>query len=128
MRESFKIAVLPLEVKLHLGGYDKDGQLLGVLSMSSTVPLLLQGAISFINIYLVLLIIRVLLSWFPTINWYNQPWMTLSQLTDPYLNLFRAIIPPLGGIDFSPILAFLVLQFAVTLLTTVGSSSASFGF
>ncbi|APB33034.1 Putative integral membrane protein [Gloeomargarita lithophora Alchichica-D10] len=95
--------------------------------MSSTVPLLLQGAISFINIYLVLLIIRVLLSWFPTISWYNQPWMTLSQLTDPYLNLFRAIIPPLGGMDFSPILAFLLLQFAVSLLTTVGSG-ASFGF
>ncbi|MEN9214066.1 MAG: YggT family protein [Gloeomargarita sp. DG02_4_bins_56] len=95
--------------------------------MSSTVPLVVQGAISFINIYLVLLICRVLLSWFPTINWYNQPWMTLSQLTDPYLNLFRSIIPPLGGIDFSPILAFLVLQFAANLLTTVGSS-ASFGF
>jgi YggT family protein len=97
--------------------------------MSSTVPLLLQGAISFINIYLVLLVVRVLLSWFPTIDWYNQPWQTLSQLTDPYLNLFRSIIPPLGGIDFSPILAFLLLQFLAQLFSQLAvGGGASFGF
>ncbi|MEO0541948.1 MAG: YggT family protein, partial [Cyanobacteria bacterium P01_A01_bin.105] len=33
------------------------------------------------------------------------------QLTDPYLNLFRSLIPPMGGIDFSAILAILLLQF-----------------
>jgi YggT family protein len=33
-----------------------------------------------------------------------------STLCDPYLNIFRGIIPPLGGIDLSPILAFLVLD------------------
>ncbi|MEN9208446.1 MAG: YggT family protein [Gloeomargarita sp. GMQP_bins_120] len=87
--------------------------------MSSTLVFLVQGVISFINIYFVLLILRVLLSWFPTINWYNQPWMTLSQLTDPYLNLFRAVLPPLGGIDFSPLLAFLVLQVVATALNAV---------
>ncbi|MCI02954.1 YGGT family protein, partial [Trifolium medium] len=29
---------------------------------------------------------------------------------DPYLNVFRGLIPPLGGLDLSPILAFLVLN------------------
>jgi len=95
--------------------------------MSGTIPLLVEGVIQFINIYIVLLVIRVLLSWFPSINWYNQPWMTLSQLTDPYLNLFRSLLPPLGAIDFSPILAFLALQLAITLLSYFGSSAA-FGF
>lgn len=33
-----------------------------------------------------------------------------STLCDPYLNIFRGIIPPLGGLDLSPILAFLVLD------------------
>lgn len=34
-----------------------------------------------------------------------------STLCDPYLNIFRGIIPPLGGtLDLSPILAFLVLN------------------
>ncbi|MHC5597471.1 MAG: YggT family protein [Nostoc sp.] len=72
--------------------------------------LLINTLSSFIQIYTVLLIIRVLLTWFPNINWYNQPFTTLSQITDPYLNLFRSIIPPLGGIDFSAMLAILLLQ------------------
>ncbi|WP_448380803.1 YggT family protein [Gloeomargarita sp.] len=95
--------------------------------MSSAAPLLIQGVIQFINIYLVLLVVRVLLTWFPSINWYNQPWLTLSQLTDPYLNLFRALLPPVGAIDFSPILAFLALQLATQLLVAVGNSGV-FGF
>ncbi|WP_371915089.1 YggT family protein [Fischerella major] len=70
--------------------------------------LLISTLATFINIYSTLLIIRVLLTWFPNINWYNQPFAALSQITDPYLNIFRNIIPPLGGMDFSPILAFLV--------------------
>ena len=60
--------------------------------------------------YFLLLVIRVLLSWFPNVSWMDQPFLTLSQLTDPYLNLFRRFIPPLGGIDFSPIVGFLLLQ------------------
>jgi YggT family protein len=79
--------------------------------------LLIQTLLTFINIYSSLLIIRVLLTWFPQINWYNQPFAALSQITDPYLNLFRSIIPPLGGMDFSPILAFLALSVVSGLLT-----------
>lgn len=66
---------------------------------------------TFLNIYFVLLLIRVLLSWFPTVDWYNQPFSTLSQLTDPYLNIFRSIIPPIGGIDISAMLAIFLIQF-----------------
>jgi YggT family protein len=33
-----------------------------------------------------------------------------SQITDPYLNIFRSIIPPMGGMDFSPILGFILLN------------------
>jgi YggT family protein len=71
--------------------------------------IVLQAVLSFTSIYLLLLFIRVILTWFPNINWYNQPFAALSQVTDPYLNLFRSIIPPMGGMDFSPMLAFLVL-------------------
>ncbi|NWF62133.1 MAG: YggT family protein [Fischerella sp.] len=78
--------------------------------------LLIATLATFIQIYSTLLIIRVLLSWFPNINWYNQPFAALSQITDPYLNIFRNIIPPLGGMDFSPILAFVVLNIVSNLL------------
>ncbi|MFB2769264.1 YggT family protein [Pelatocladus sp. BLCC-F211] len=87
--------------------------------------LLISTLATFINIYSTLLIIRVLLTWFPNINWYNQPFAALSQITDPYLNIFRNIIPPLGGIDFSPILAFLLLNIVGSLLIQGGNSLAS---
>ena len=79
--------------------------------MSYSIGLLATTLSTFLQIYVVLMIFRVLLSWFPNINWYDPPFSILSQLTDPYLNLFRSIIPPLGGIDFSPLIAFFVLQF-----------------
>ena len=78
----------------------------------SSIYLLTTTLATFVTIYTYMLIIRVLLTWFPNISWYDQPFSTLSQLTDPYLNLFRSIIPPLGGIDISPILAILLLQLA----------------
>ena len=84
--------------------------------MSSSIGLLATTLSTFLQIYVALMIIRVLLSWFPNINWYDPPFSILSQLTDPYLNLFRSIIPPLGGIDFSPMIAFFVLQFGSQLL------------
>ncbi|UKO98060.1 YggT family protein [Nostoc sp. UHCC 0870] len=79
--------------------------------------LLITTLVTFLTIYSYLLITRVLLTWFPQINWYNQPFAALSQVTDPYLNLFRSIIPPLGGMDFSPILAFVALNLVTNLLS-----------
>ncbi|HEY9737680.1 MAG TPA: YggT family protein [Trichocoleus sp.] len=97
---------------------------------SSVVGLLVNAVSTFLQIYTVLLIIRILLSWFPNVDWLSPPFSVLSQLTDPYLNLFRSIIPPLGGIDLSPILAFLLLQFVsrgVMMLAIAASGSyASF--
>ena len=74
--------------------------------------------------YFVLILLRVLLSWFPNIEWYSQPYKTISQLTDCYLNLFKKIIPPIGMIDISPMIAIVVLgliqQFVVSGLVTIG--------
>ena len=87
--------------------------------MADILITLLKSVSTFIQIYSGLLIIRILLTWFPTVDWYKQPFAALGQITDPYLNLFRSIIPPLGGMDFSPILAFLalnVLQGAIPLI------------
>ncbi len=85
--------------------------------MNASIGLLAQTLSTFVSIYLVLMFIRILLSWFPNVNWYDPPFSVLSQLTDPYLNIFRSIIPPLGGIDFSPIIAIFALQFVAQILT-----------
>lgn len=69
-----------------------------------------SGLYNFLNIYSTLLIVRLILTWFP-----NPPRVLvepLATLCDPYLGLFRGIIPPLGGsLDFSPILGFVTLNF-----------------
>lgn len=86
------------------------------MNSAEVLTLFSSALANFLSIYLVLLLIRVLLSWFPTVDWLSPPFSILSQLTDPYLNLFRRVIPPLGGIDFSPILGFFLLQILVSFL------------
>jgi len=62
--------------------------------------------------YYLLLIIRIFLTWIPNIDWNSQPFDFMRSLTDPFLNIFRGIIPPIGGmLDISPIIAFFALQF-----------------
>ncbi|CCO08764.1 YggT family protein [Desulforamulus hydrothermalis] len=60
-------------------------------------------------VYEMMLLIRILLSWIPH-NPYNPITRFLYETTDPYLNIFRRFIPPIGMIDISPIIAFLVLR------------------
>jgi YggT family protein len=64
---------------------------------------------NFIAIYNSVITARILLSWFPAAQGvgFLQP---VFQITDPYLNLFRGIIPPIFGLDLSPILAFVTLN------------------
>ncbi|HEY9669381.1 MAG TPA: YggT family protein [Coleofasciculaceae cyanobacterium] len=76
----------------------------------SATELLTNSLANFLNIYVLIVIVRILLTWFPTVTWMNQVEAFLSPITDPYLNIFRSFIPPLGGLDISPILAILVLQ------------------
>ena len=79
-----------------------------------------------LNIYLTILVVRVLLSWFPNLDWGNPVLSTMSSITDPYLNVFRGLIPPLGGIDLSALVAFLTLNLAIGLLKNLMGSSYSF--
>jgi YggT family protein len=67
-------------------------------------------------IYVVLIIVRILMSWIPRMpynRWLNMLLTFVTDVTDPYLNLFRRFIPPLriggGGLDLSPTIALFVL-------------------
>ena len=83
---------------------------------------LLQVLSQTLQIYSLVLIVRVLLSWFPNLDWSNPVLSTVSSITDPYLNAFRGLIPPLGGIDISAILAFLALNLLQQLLLSASFS------
>ena len=75
--------------------------------------------------YYILLIIRIFLTWIPSIDWNQQPFAWMRSVTDPFLNIFRGIIPPIGGVlDISPVIAIILLQiiqgFVVGLLSGLG--------
>ncbi len=61
------------------------------------------------QVYTWLVIIRILLSWIRH-NPYQPLIRFIYEVTEPFLRLFRRIVPPLGQIDFSPIIAVFVLQ------------------
>lgn len=64
-----------------------------------------------VNIYFYLIIASVLMSWIPSIK-ESRVGQFITSLTDPYLDIFRRFIPPLGMIDISPIIAIYTLLLA----------------
>lgn len=68
-----------------------------------------------IDVLSVLIIIRAILSWFP-INPYNPVISFLNQVTEPILAPLRRIIPRLGMIDITPMVAIIILQVISQLL------------
>lgn len=60
-------------------------------------------------VYMLMLFVRILGSWIPELQG-TRIMQFISFYTDPYLNLFRRIIPPFGMLDVSPIFAFLALS------------------
>jgi YggT family protein len=67
-------------------------------------------------VYLILLFIRILLSWIPRLpyNRFLQAVVTfVHDVTDPYLRIFRRILPPVGAggfaLDLSPIVGIIVI-------------------
>lgn len=69
-----------------------------------------QIVVGFIQLVNLLVIVWCLLSWFPNIRWYDQPFKTLDQIVQPIMAPFRKLIPPIGNIDLSPMIAIFVLQ------------------
>ncbi len=73
------------------------------------------------DVYSMIIFVYVLMSWIPQKTGIVGDIDTiLGKLCDPYLDLFRRFIPPIGGmVDISPIVALLVLQFAVRLIVSI---------
>ncbi len=77
--------------------------------------------VSLADVYSMILFVYVLMSWIPQKSGIVADIDTiLGKLCDPFLDLFRRFIPPIGGmVDISPIIALLVLQFAVRLIVSI---------
>ena len=67
------------------------------------------------TVFSLMIFVRILSSWIPEIQ--GQKWLRfIAFYVDPYLNIFRKIIPSIGMLDISPILAFFALQLAEGLI------------
>ena len=69
-----------------------------------------------VQFYIWLIIIYVLMSWFPVTGVFADIQRALASVVEPYLGFFRRIVPSFGALDISPIVAILVLQFAMQFL------------
>jgi YggT family protein len=89
-----------------------SGESLGVLAFYIGLLVLLKQA-GFL--LFVVMIIMAIMSW--VVQGYNATLMVLSQLTEPFLNPIRKIIPNMGGLDLSMLLAFLAMNVINILLS-----------
>ncbi|MEG0071838.1 MAG: YggT family protein [Raoultibacter sp.] len=70
------------------------------------------------NTYCMVIFVYIMMSWFPMGNGViADVYRFLGRICDPYLDIFKKFIPPIGGmLDVTPIIALLVLQFGVRLI------------
>ena len=71
-----------------------------------------------LNLLWIVVLVSVILSWlvsFNVVNVHNQfvamIWRVTSAVTEPLLSPIRRVLPPLGGLDFSPIVLLLLIGF-----------------
>lgn len=69
------------------------------------------------NVYLFAIAIRAILSWVAP-NAYNPATMLLYSLTEPLLRVCRRVIPPVSGIDLSPLVVLIGIQLIKILIST----------
>ena len=96
------VQMLLMAVILTLKGFEVDWLLLMPWSVIALFSL-------FLNVLFYAMIISVILSWVAPGS-HNPGAELVAQITEPVLAPFRRIIPNLGGLDISPIFAFIALQ------------------
>ena len=73
-----------------------------------------------LDFYELLIVVWCIMSWIPGMNeTIERIRYALGSIVEPYLSLFRRYIPPFNGIDFSPIVAIIVLRLVQRLILTI---------
>jgi YggT family protein len=85
--------------------------MLHVAVLADTVSLVESLIDAFIYVYILLILVYIVLSWvrLPYSIWLGRIQRFLYDVCDPYLRLFRRVVPPLGPLDLSPMLAVILL-------------------
>ena len=85
------------------------------------IDTLLNFATALYWVYTILIFTYIILSWvqLPYNVWTGRLRGFLHDTVEPYLRLFRRMIPPLGGFDLSPIIALIVLQLVYRVILNI---------
>ena len=59
----------------------------------------------------ILFIVRIVMTWYPSVPYTKLPWVVAYAPTEPLLKPTRAMIPPVGGVDVSPIVWVMTISF-----------------
>jgi len=96
----------------------------GMTAIAPTPYLLLAALVNVVvlllNLYLFTILIQVILSWVSP-GAYNPALSVLYSINEPLLEQARRVIPPLGGIDFSPLLVLVAIEVIKMLIAPFGS-------
>jgi YggT family protein len=74
-----------------------------------------------VQIYFVAILVNIIVSWVAPGS-YNPLVLLLHQLTEPVMAPFRKLLPPLGGLDLSPIIVFLLIKVIQILIKHLGAA------
>lgn len=77
--------------------------------ISSSVPTLALSLV--LGLYTLLFLFRIILTWYPQIELDKLPWAIVAWPTEPFLIPVRKLVPPIGGVDISPIIWVGIVSF-----------------
>jgi YggT family protein len=89
-----------------------NATLMGALMLiADTVSRIESFVHVFIAVYTLLILLFIISSWIrlPYSTWLNRIQRFLYDVCDPYLRLFRRVLPPIGPLDLSPMVGVIVL-------------------
>ena len=58
----------------------------------------------FFNVATIMFIVRIVMTWYPSVPYTKLPWVVAYVPTEPLLKPTRSLVPPVGGVDVSPII------------------------
>ena len=93
----------------------------GALVLADAISRIQDFVSVFIYVYILLLFAYIITSWIrlPYSTWLNRIQRFLYDVCEPYLRIFRRILPPFGPLDLSPIIAIFSLYFIRVLALSI---------
>ncbi|MEO1620827.1 MAG: YggT family protein [Cyanobacteria bacterium J06632_3] len=64
-----------------------------------------------LGLYTLLFLFRIILTWYPQVELEKLPWSLIAWPTEPFLIPVRKLVPPIGGVDISPIIWVGIVSF-----------------